>query len=180
MTDHTDLDAAARDELTRRAHGVIAANKYMTLATVDRDGDPWISPVFFAPDTGRRFLWASSPEALHSRNIAEHPGVSVVVYDSSVPIGGARAVYVRAVAGVVPDDELEALAVVYSNRLPEQRVFSADDLRDELRLYQAVVRRSWMLVTGRDADYGTGIDRRVEVSLSSSVADGVGAGAAER
>ena len=181
MTDHTDLDAAARDELTRRAHDVIAANKYMTLATVDRDGDPWISPVFFAPDSGRRFLWASSPEALHSRNVAEHPEVSVVVYDSSVPIGGARAVYVRAVAAVVPDDELEVLAVVYSSRLPEQRAFSADDLRDELRLYQAVVapelgagHRPRCRLRHRHRPSG-----RSQPGLAS-VADGVGAGAAER
>ena len=61
----------------------------------------------------------------------------MVVYDSSVPIGGARAVYVQAVAAVVPDDELEVLAVVYSSRLPSSALVEArvrpDDLRDELR-----------------------------------------------
>ena len=103
MTDRTELDRAAADELTRRAHDVIATNKYLTLATLDGDGVPWVSPVFFSPDGGTRFLWASSPDSLHSRNVAANAEVSLVVYDSSVPIGGARAVYVRAEAAVVPD-----------------------------------------------------------------------------
>jgi hypothetical protein len=166
VTDRTELDRAAADELTRRAHDVIATNKYLTLATLDGDGVPWVSPVFFSPDGGTRFLWASSPDAFHSRNIAASAEVSLVVYDSSVPIGGARAVYVRAEAGVVPDAELEQSATIYSGRLPEQRAFTVDDLRTDLQLYQAVVRQSWVLVTGRDPDYGTGLDRRVEVTLS--------------
>ena len=166
VTDSTELDRAAVDELTRRAHDVIAANKYLPLATVDGDGIPWVSPVFFSPDGATRFLWASSPDSLHSRNVAANAEVSLVVYDSSVPIGGARAVYVRAEARVVPEAELEQSATIYSGRLPEPRAFTVDDLRTDLRLYQAVVRRSWVLVTGRDPDYGIGLDRRVEVTLS--------------
>ncbi len=35
-----DLDAHARD--------LIEANRYLTLATADADGRPWVSPVYFA------------------------------------------------------------------------------------------------------------------------------------
>jgi hypothetical protein len=159
-------DETDQTELDRRAQSVVAVNKYVTLATVDPDGHPWISPVFFTPDGGRRFLWASSPESLHSRNIAQRPDVSLVVFDSSVRVGGAEAVYARAVAGVVADEELPAAAELYSSRLPEQRAFSVEDLRADLRLYEAVIEESWVLVRGGDPTYGSGIDRRVAVRLA--------------
>ena len=55
------------------ARRIVDANMYMTLATADADGRPWVSPVWYAPVTYAEFLWVSSPEARHSRNIALRP-----------------------------------------------------------------------------------------------------------
>ncbi|WP_327636442.1 pyridoxamine 5'-phosphate oxidase family protein [Kribbella sp. NBC_00482] len=146
--------------LDRRAAAVIEANKYMALGTVGADGLPWVTPVYFTPDGHDTFYWASSPNSLHSRNLAERPDVSIAIFDSTVPIGGASAVYFRAKAALVPDDELEACATLYSSRHAELRAFSADELRDDLRLYRARATEHWILVTGRDPEYGTGLDSR--------------------
>ena len=161
----TDLDADAREELHRRAQAGIDANKYLTLATADAAGEPWATPVYFTPDGTRRFLRASSPEAHHSRNIADRPDIALTVFDSSVPVGGAEAIYVRATARLVTSDVLEESAALYSGRLPELTVFTAADLTDPepLRLYEAVVQRWWLLIRGRDMHFGSGIDRRVEL-----------------
>ena len=102
--------------LDQRAAAVIEANKYLTLGTVDADGLPWVTPVYFTPDGHADFYWASSPEALHSKNIATTPDVSIAIFDSSVRIGGASAVYFRARASLVPDEELEACATLYTSR----------------------------------------------------------------
>src|SRR5919107_3112420 len=107
--------------LDRRAAAVIEANKYLVLGTVGADGLPWVTPVYFTPDGHDAFYWASSPDALHSRNLAERPDVSIAIFDSSVPIGGASAVYFRGQAGPVPDDELEECARLYASRYPELR-----------------------------------------------------------
>ena len=40
-------------------------------------------------------FWVSSPQARHSRNLAARPQVSIVVFDSQVPVGSAAAVYMR-------------------------------------------------------------------------------------
>ena len=88
MDDHTVVDRA-----------IIDANLYMVLGTADETGAPWVSPVYFAPDGYRDFLWVSSPGARHSMNIAVRPGVSIVVFDSSVPIGHPRS---RFRIGLVP------------------------------------------------------------------------------
>ncbi|MFF0342189.1 pyridoxamine 5'-phosphate oxidase family protein [Kribbella sp. NPDC004875] len=150
----------SQEILDQRAAAVVEANKYLTLGTVDADGLPWVTPVYFTPDGNDTFYWASSPDALHSRNLAHQSVVSIAIFDSSVPIGGASAVYFRAEAGLVPDDELDDCATLYASRYPELRAYSADELLSDLRLYRARATAHWVLVRGSDPDCGTGIDGR--------------------
>ena len=83
-------------ELADVARSVIDANRYMALGTADGAGNPWVSPVWFASEDYRNFHWVSSPDAKHSRNLAAHPEVAIAIFDSSVPVGGAQAVYMKA------------------------------------------------------------------------------------
>ena len=55
------------------------------------------------------FYWVSSPEAHHSRNVLERPEVQIVIFDSSVAVGHAEAVYLSARARAVPEAELAAV-----------------------------------------------------------------------
>jgi hypothetical protein len=80
------------------ARAIIDANGYMTLATADASGLPWATPVWFAPVGYREFLWVSSPEARHSRNLAERPQLGIVFFDSRAPIGTGQGVYMSAPA----------------------------------------------------------------------------------
>jgi pyridoxine/pyridoxamine 5'-phosphate oxidase len=75
---------------------IIAANRYMVLATADAGGVPWASPVWFATEDQRTFYWISDPNARHSRNIAARPEIAIVIFDSSVTPGDASAVYMEA------------------------------------------------------------------------------------
>ena len=61
-------------------------------------------------------MWVSRPDARHSRNIAGRPDVGIVIFDSTVPVGGAQAVYVEALAEQVPAAELEPAIETYSLR----------------------------------------------------------------
>ncbi|MFG1816719.1 pyridoxamine 5'-phosphate oxidase family protein [Kribbella sp. NPDC049174] len=152
----------SQEILDQRAAAVIEANKYMALGTVDADGLPWVTPVYFTPDGHADFYWVSSPDAEHSRNVARNANVSIAIFDSSVPVGQASAVYLRAHAELVPDDELDHCAAFYSARLGELRTFTPDELRApaDLRLYRARATSHWVLIRGRDPEYGTGIDSR--------------------
>lgn len=96
------------------ARRIIDANSYMTLGTADADGRPWATPVWFAPDRYLDFLWVSRPGTRHSSNIAVRPDVSIVIFDSTVPIGGAEAMYVEARAGRVPQAEVESAIATFS------------------------------------------------------------------
>ncbi|MFB6724335.1 pyridoxamine 5'-phosphate oxidase family protein [Kribbella sp. NPDC056345] len=146
------------------AHRIIAANKYLTLATADRDGNPWASPVFYTPD-GDDFYWVSRPDSTHSRNLAERPEAAIVIYDSQVPLFTAEAVYLTAYAEQVGAADLSRCAQLYSSRLPEQTVFEPEQLQEPapLRLYRAhAVDASVLLNDG-------GPDLRVPISLRAGL-----------
>jgi Pyridoxamine 5'-phosphate oxidase len=87
------------------ARSVLDNSDYMTLATADAGGPPWVSPVWFACGEHRTFWWVSRPDAVHSRNIAARPDVAIVGYDTGAPVGAAQAVYARARAAQVDDHD---------------------------------------------------------------------------
>ena len=152
MSDAQDLAANARS--------IVDANLYMVLATADAAGLPWASPVYFAPLGYRDLLWVSRPERRHSRNLAVRDAVSIVIFDSSVPINSGQAVYMAGVASEVAGDELEECVNVFSRRSVEHGggPFEVSDVRAPapLRLYRATVTEQWILDSG---------DNRVPVKL---------------
>lgn len=158
-----------RRQLAIEAREIIVANKYLTLSTADSTGLPWVTPVYFTPDDDGRFLWVSSPSARHSSNIAARPEVAAVVFDSTVPIGGGRAVYFSAVAGLVPAEEIDAATAVFVARFDELAGIAVDELRSpgDLRLYRSDVTECSVLLRGADPRNSGGIDTRVVVDLDA-------------
>jgi pyridoxine/pyridoxamine 5'-phosphate oxidase len=131
---------------------VVAANAYMTLATADADGRPWATPVWFAALGCADFVWVSRPGTRHSANIAGRSAVGIVVFDSTVAVGGAAAVYVEADASEVgPEDGAARAAAlaVYNGRAQEQGIGSWSE-RDvsgaaQFRIYRARASRVYVL-----------------------------------
>lgn len=161
MTSQPELEAIAR--------GVIDANRYMVLGTLDPDGRARVSPVYYAPDGYGLLYWISSYETHHSRNVAARPEVSIVVFDSSAPIGTAQAVYMDARAEEVPERELDQCAELACRpRFPEQRPFPQEELRapEVFRLYRARVVGHEIHIRGSDPVHGRGADRRMRVTLA--------------
>jgi nitroimidazol reductase NimA-like FMN-containing flavoprotein (pyridoxamine 5'-phosphate oxidase superfamily) len=148
------------DELVGRAKAIVEANRYMTLATAGEAGRPWASPVWYATDDYRDFSWVSSPEALHSRNIAARPDIAMVIFDSQVAPGTAAAVYISAHAAELAGEELERALEVYSRHSQAQGLpeWTHDDVRapSRHRLYRASALEHFVLTRG---------DERVAVRL---------------
>jgi nitroimidazol reductase NimA-like FMN-containing flavoprotein (pyridoxamine 5'-phosphate oxidase superfamily) len=151
----TDLAATARE--------IVDGSMYMVLGTADADGRPWVSPVYFAAREYSDFYWVSLPDAQHSRNLAGRPEVSIVVFDSGVPIGTGQGVYMSARAEELAGEELERGIEVFARRSGEHggRPWSADDVTPPAphRLYRAAVDQHWML--DKEARPG---DRRTPVT----------------
>ncbi|MEV0643919.1 pyridoxamine 5'-phosphate oxidase family protein [Phytomonospora sp. NPDC050363] len=149
------------------ARELIAQNTYMALGTADAAGEPWVSPVFYTPDGHHDFYWVSSPETLHSRNIAVRPRVAITIFDSRCAIGTAEAVYMSAEAAPVPDGELAAAVGLFNAKLPEGRRFGPEELRAPalFRLYRATVLEHSILIRGGDPELGPAHDSRLTVRL---------------
>jgi nitroimidazol reductase NimA-like FMN-containing flavoprotein (pyridoxamine 5'-phosphate oxidase superfamily) len=145
---------------TATAKAIIDANLYMVLGTADEDGHPWVSPVYYAPVNHREFFWVSRPETLHSRNLVARPGVSIVIFDSSVPIGTGQGVYMAATATEVTGAARAVALDAFSRRSLGHGggEWTLDDVEPpaELRLYRATAAAHYILDS---------IDRLVAVNL---------------
>ena len=152
------------DDLARK---VIDSNSYMTLGTAGADGHPWVSPVWFASEDYTHFHWVSSPEARHSRNVAARPEVAIAIFDSTVPVGGAQAVYMSGLAVELTNAELERGIEVFGSLSEADvgRKWGLDDVQPPslFRLYRAAVSEHYVLIPGRDPEHGIGVDRREQV-----------------
>jgi hypothetical protein len=158
-------------ELAAAAREVIDTNRYMTIATAGADGHPWATPVYYSPVGYTDFYWISSPDAIHSRHIAERPQVAIVIFDSRVEVGTAAgtAVYMAADASEVPDADLDgAVGVAFPIRFPGVKSLRPDELRAPAphRLYRARVTRHWILDPAGDPEYGRRRDHRTAVDLA--------------
>ena len=138
MSDPTDLRAVAMS--------IVDSNRFMTLATADGDGVPWASPVWYAPVEYREFLWVSSPEATHSRNLAVRPQLAIVIFDSH-EAGGWKALYMSAVAEQLTDVD-DAIGI-FSRHGETQglRAWTREDVAPPARhrLYRATVSEHFVL-----------------------------------
>jgi nitroimidazol reductase NimA-like FMN-containing flavoprotein (pyridoxamine 5'-phosphate oxidase superfamily) len=135
--------------LVETARAITDSNLYMTLATADAAGRPWPTPVYFATVDYRQFVWVSSPEARHSQNISARPEIGIVVFDSRVPINCGQAVYMSAVAELVPAADLDRCIDVFS-RSSQARGGSPWSRNDvgppaRLRMFRATATEHWVL-----------------------------------
>jgi hypothetical protein len=145
-------------DLAAMARTIIDANHYMTLATADALGQPWASPVFYATADYAEFYWISAPQTTHSKNLAQRPLVSIVIFDSRAPEGTGQAVYLSATAEQVHDDDLDRALAVYPG-----------PAADPYRLYRATAFEHSVLCPREDSGaclrHGVLVDHRVQVRL---------------
>jgi len=155
MNEERDLASVARE--------IIDAALYMVIATSDPSGQPWASPVYFAPSGSRDFFWVSEPETTHSLNLRERREVGIVIFDSSAPIDSGQGVYILGVARELPAHETTDGVKIFSKRSRGHggRRWRTDDVSPPARhrLYQATAEAIYVLDEH---------DHRVEVDLSKA------------
>ena len=151
MTEDTEHAAARK---------IIDASLYMVVATADRSGQPWATPVYFAHRDYREFFWVSEPDATHSINLRDRREVGIVIFDSSVPINTGQGVYVGGVAQEIPAHDTGEGIEIFSRRSVDHggEEVSSEDVSPPARhrLYRATAEATYVLDEH---------DHRVEVTL---------------
>lgn len=156
-----------QEDFAAMAKAIIDSTLYMVLGTADESGQPWVSPVYFTASKYKEFYWISSLETKHSRNIAKRSQISIVIFNSQVPVGKAQAVYMSAMAEELTSSDLARGLFIYNGRFPDPARHGMQDTRLEevrppslYRLYRAVALEHWVL------DPHASPDRRTLVTLS--------------
>jgi uncharacterized protein YhbP (UPF0306 family) len=143
---------AVDQELEALARAIIDDNLYMTLGTADEAGRPWASPVYYAVEGYREFIWVSRPESRHSRNLAARPELGIVIFDSSVPINTGQGVYMSAIAEELIGPEADRAIATFSSRgqMHGGDEWTLADVRPpaEFRLYHAIASEHSVIRTG--------------------------------
>jgi hypothetical protein len=141
-TSHLDVPGASFQE-------IVGANQYMVLATSDETGLPWASPVWFATADLHDYYWVSRPDARHSANLAARPELGITIFDSQQPPGTGLGVYLSAVGGLVPEQDLDQGLATYSDASQRAGVsaWTRSDVsgRARHRLYRATALERFIL-----------------------------------
>ncbi len=152
-----------KQQATDKARHTIEQIIYITLATSNRSGKPWNTPVYSVHTEDYVFYWASSPQSIHSTNIKENSEVAIVIYDSSAPSGSGFGVYISAKAMIVKDklEMSNALKLFRKSKF----INSMEDITEDspLRLYKAIPEKFW--VNGVTKINDRYVDKRDEISL---------------
>jgi general stress protein 26 len=135
---------------------------YATIATVDKNGQPWNSPVWSFHDDGYTYYWCSWKENQHSKNVRDNGKVFIVVYDSTVPEGTGEGVYFQANALEVNEPrEIEEILEKRSKHKPSNREVKEFQGEYPRRWYKAVPEKIWLNDNGNVN--GNFVDIRREV-----------------
>jgi nitroimidazol reductase NimA-like FMN-containing flavoprotein (pyridoxamine 5'-phosphate oxidase superfamily) len=154
----------------QRAGEIIKDIKYITIASVSADGQPWNTPVYSAFDKDLNFYWFSDKDSQHSQNVRVNNKVLLVIYDSTVPEGTGEGVYVKATVSELDDPEtVLAAKAVLDERVGKVKERNAENYMGDavLRGYKATALQVWMNDDDEDENGNYIRDIRVEVPLET-------------
>ncbi len=155
-----------KSELISKAKKVINEILYITIATCDRNNQPWNSPVYSAFDKDYNFYWASWKENQHSKNIKENGKVFVVIYDSTVPEGTGFGVYMRGTAHQLEKKDIveiiKAIKLLYLRKNKKLRKPSEFLGLLPRRIYKFVPEQIWVNSEGEVKS--NFVDSRIDIT----------------
>lgn len=155
-------------DLNKLAREIVEKNQYLTIASNDSLGNPWVSPVAYVFDKDWNFYFVSLPDSKHSRNIESRKKVAVAIFDSRQKWGTGVGLQVEGEIKKIPFLEIPRLLKLYFSReYPYGQANMSDfvrGLRKMLQnkiylLYRFTPKKVWM------NDPREKTDVRVEVSL---------------
>jgi hypothetical protein len=146
--------------------------KYVTVATVSGDGQPWNTVVFSAYDANGNIYWGSNVDAQHSKNIRDNGKVFLLIYNSTVAAGTGVDIYIKATCTEL-DDPAEikfAYTLLQTRRIIPYWKLENTQGDSPVRLYKAASEQVW--TNGEDRINGVYIDTRIKLQNSLTLFPG--------
>jgi hypothetical protein len=111
-------------EFEKAAQGLADAVAAMTLATC-AGGIPWAADVYFAR-FGYDFVFYSSPDSRHCRNLAVNPACAVTVHAPAATWREIRGLQMEGTAAAASADETAQIVTAYFEKFPFARELMRD------------------------------------------------------
>lgn len=103
-------------DLNNLTKKIIEENEYLTLATVDQSGNPWVCILAYCFDANYNFYFVSLPNSNHSEHIKNNSNVAFTVFDSRQDFGKGVGLQIEGKAKEIDDSELPETEKIYFNR----------------------------------------------------------------
>ena len=103
---------------------IIQDNKFLSLATVDNEGNVWSTPLSYSTDENYNFYFTSELDSKHMINIMDNPKVSFTIFDSTKRVSDIDGLQISGIVGQVEQNELEKVVKNYYQTVfkdPEER-----------------------------------------------------------
>jgi nitroimidazol reductase NimA-like FMN-containing flavoprotein (pyridoxamine 5'-phosphate oxidase superfamily) len=153
----------------KKAKTITRQNRFITISTCTPNGNPWITPVFYAYDDDYNLYWVSSKNARHSKNIRSNPKIAIVIFDSTKGEGEGDAIYIEATAKEMKTTkEIEEGMKYYDTRASKKELMVKDPEnvtgKKEWRFYKAEPK---VIYKSGDAKTVNGqyVDTRIKLNL---------------
>lgn len=134
--------------MNQLAAQILSSNRYCTLSTVNSDGTPHGSPLFYVNDAEFIYWW-SQIDSQHSQNILHSNKVYITIFDSQASEEEAKGLYIQSTAGEVPIHKSEEVLKLYNAKAESFNLSKEDVINDSpSRLYQAAINKIWTNSSG--------------------------------
>ena len=156
-------------DLARKARKVIEKIRYMNIASVTKNEEPWNTPVSASFDKKLNFYWASWKENQHSKNLKHNHNVFITIYDSTVGEGKGFGVYMQGVAREAKNliEIMTGISTHYRRAQKKARAVKEFLKGYPRRIYKFIPKRVW--VNGDGEVKGNFVDIRKELRLKDLI-----------
>lgn len=154
-------------DLTRK---ILKENKFLSLATTNKEGEVWAAPLSYAIDESYNFYFVTALDSIHIQHIRKNPYIAFSIFNSTLRVSDIDGLQIKGIVGEVEKNELPSIVKMYYQQVfpdieerkeweaePEQ--FTKDDF-PVYRFFQIVPTEIYK----RDTD-NTEVDRRVQINI---------------
>jgi uncharacterized protein YhbP (UPF0306 family) len=129
---------------------LLAETSTLTLSTIDPDGTPRATPVFFAFDDQATLIFLSDRDTPHCRNLERQPAVAAALYPEVSEWRELRGLQIKGRASTFPTSEQEAALAVFADRFPFVR--DLEEVVSQSEVYR--LRPSWVRLVDNRQGFG--------------------------
>lgn len=140
-------------DLNKLAREVIKTNQYLTIASSDKEGFSWASPVVYSFDKNWNLYFLSIPSSNHCQNIKSNNKVVVAIFDSHQLFGQGVGLQIEGEAFEISAKDTARIIKIYFDRKfpyggpsqsPENYIKQFTSKDSIYRCYKIVPKKTWM------------------------------------